>query len=964
MHFSLSSKSSFLHSPSHTHNTTQQTTTFTPLSKGASPYSSMADSSPYTKPHFPLSQFSSRIQPKPTNQGKSCSGFILKSLFLALFVIVLPLFPSQAPDFVSQTILNKFWELLHLLFIGIAVTYGLFSRRNSELDTHIEIETTHSGADGATAPSYVSKVFPASSTIFDDGGDGCENENPCGVDEKRMMMMMHCWNPQSFDGGPGVVCSNGGTVGVFDEQYKTHLPISEDSFGYSSVRCDGNGTNVVQAWNSEYYHSEPVVVVDQPNYNSGECGEVVDYKPLGLPIRSLRSVARDVDSPKYVNESDSSSGSRASGKSRDREFGDLGPCNSEKKFNDVAAGGGSASPIPWHSRNRRTERERIHGNVTCPLHFRPLSVDETKFEALSFSSYTNVYSSLDSISSDNMNFQEEEMRQQEASYVSSSEKMNFREEDVEQMKTSFVPVSEIMNFQEEDIGQMKTTFVPFSEILDFQEKDMGSRKTSYAPASENTSFQEIDLGKKIFPGSSLRNRRMATKGKYAAASFPSHFRPMSVDETEFDSLGSKSFQSVRSFPSHTRMYSSLDSISSDMDFQEEDMGQKKTSHMHTSENMNFQEEDMGHKKTSYVHVSENVNFQEEDMEQKKTSYLPASENMNFQEVDLGKKISQVSSSRNGMMESKGKSAADSHPSHFRPMSVDETQLESLSSRSFQSMGSFSSQSSLCSSLDSSLSENMNSPKEDLGEKKSSHRSSASSSPSPLAGRNGEASLQAFQARGYTNGSSLQDDIKSSLNGDLRGLNEIGGEDPPGNKESGMRALQSDSEKPVSLAKAPSRGKSVRTRASGLTSGKMRMGETSSKQTDEKVEKNTNNVESVLRKDKMRSGEPDLPLKGVSKKTLDSYCPKPEIKFSDHRKRDKLEPPKNLPKQDSDIELENSRVSSDGNRVPECVNDSDLDSEVDKKASEFIAKFKEQIRLQKMGPIEGSKEQMTIQNKIR
>ncbi|XP_027351403.1 uncharacterized protein LOC113862520 [Abrus precatorius] len=893
----------------------------------------MADSSPYTKPHFPLSEFSSRIQPKPINQGKSCSGFLLKSLFLALFVIVLPLFPSQAPDFVSQTILNKFWELLHLLFIGIAVAYGLFSRRNVELESHVE---THSSSDAS--PNYVSKMFPAS-TIF---GDGCEN--PCGFDEKRMV---HCWNPQYFEGE-----SNGGTVGVFDEQYKPQLPSSEGNFGYSSVSSDGNRTNVVQAWNSEYYQSEPVVVVAQPNYSTGECGEVVDYKPLGLPVRSLRSVAREVDSAKYTNESDSSSGSRGSSrgsdKSRGRDFGDLGHSNLENKMNPAAAGG-SASPIPWRSRNRRMERGNRHGNVTRPSHFRPLSVDEAKLEALSsrslqstsFSSQTNMYSSLDSISSDNMNFHEEEIRPKEASYVAASEKINIQE----------------------DVGQ-KTSYVPVTDNMNFQEEDMGSRKTSYVPASENTSFQEIDLGKKSFQGSSSRNRRIASKGKFAAASFPSHFRPMSVDETQFESLGSKSFQFLGSFSSHMRMYSSLDSISSDMDFQEEDMGPKKTSHMQTSENMNFQEEDMGHRKTSYVHESENVNFQEDDVEQKKTSYEPASENMDFQEVDLGKKISQVSSSRNGIMESKGKYAGVSHSSPFRTIPVDETQFESLSSRSFQSMGSFSSQSSICSSLDSVLSENVNSLKEDLGEKKSSHGSS-SSSPSPLARKNREASLQSFQARGYSIGSMFQDDLKSSLNDELRGLNEIGVEDPSGNKESRLHVLQSDSEKPARLAKAPSRGKSVRTRkASELTSGTMRIGETSSKQLDEKVEKKSNNVDLGLRKDKMKNGEPNILLKGVSKKTLDSYSPKPEIKFSNHRKGDKLEPSKNLSKQDSDIELENNRVSSDEDEVPAYVNDSELDSEVDKKASEFIAKFKAQIRLQKMGSTDRSKEQKTIGNKIR
>ncbi|KAK7295314.1 hypothetical protein RJT34_18220 [Clitoria ternatea] len=908
----------------------------------------MADSSPYTKPHFPLSNLNSRIQPKPTNQGKSCSGFIFKSLFLALFVIVLPLFPSQAPEFVSQTILNKFWELFHLLFIGIAVAYGLFGRRNSELET-THLDTHHSSSD-STSPSYVSKMF-TSSTIF---GDVCENENNTfGFDEKRMMTTTHCWNPQYFDGEHGVVFSNGGTVGVFDEQYKPQFPISDGGFGYS-VRCDyGNRTNVVQSWNSEYYHSDPVVVVAQPNFTNGECGEVVDYKPLGLPVRSLRSVARDVDCPKHTNESDSSScskgSSRSSGKSRDREFGDqLQWCGSasnlEKIINVSAGGGGPASPIPWHARSRRMEREkRLGGNVSRPSHFRPLSVDETKFEAIGsrsspsttcFSSHTGMYSSLDSVKSDNVNFQEDEMRQEEASFVAALEKNGFHEEDMGQkMTSSHVPVSEDMNFQEED---------------------MGPRKPSFVSAFENTNFQEeIDLGKKILQGSSSRTRKMTSnKGKYAAVSYPSHFRPMSVDEAQFESLSSKLFQSMGSFPSHTRMFSSMDSVSSEMDFQEEDMGQEKVSHLHTSsEYMNFHEEDLGHKKTSPLHASENVNFQE-DMGQKKTSYVSTSENMNFHEVD--------SSSGNGMMDSKGKYAADSHPSQFRPISIDEAQIESCSSRSVQSMGSFSSQSSLCSSIDSVSSEKMNSLKEDSGEKKSSHGSS-SSSPSPLARKNEEASLQAFQARGYNIASLLQDDMKHSLNDDLKGLNDIVGENAPGSKDPGMHALHTDSEKPASLTKARSRGKSVRTRrASGLTSGTMITGETSSKQTEEKVEKKASNVEPMLRKDKMRSGEPKV----VGKKTQDSYYPKPEIKFSNHHKKNKLEAFKNMSKQDSDIELENAEVSSDKDVVHGHVNDSDLDSEVDKKASEFIAKFKAQIRLQKMGSIESLKELKSIGNKIR
>ncbi|CAL0302897.1 unnamed protein product [Lupinus luteus] len=909
-------------------------------------------------------------------------------------------YPSLITELCSQQGV-QYWDLIHLIFIGIAVAYGLFSRRNVEQEI-IEIETESSVVCGNA--SYVSKMFP-DSTIFD------ENEYPCGFDEKRVM---HCLNTQYFDGG---------AVGVFDEQLETQLSISEDNLNYS-VGFDG--TNVVQAWNSENYESEPVVVVAQPCHTIGECGEAVSYKPLGLPVRSLRLVSEGVGGVKYSNESVSSSGSKgsckSSVKSRDKQFWDTGPSILERKFNDGDdTAGASASPIPWRSRSRKMRREKGYGNVTHPhpMHFRPYSVDETKFGALGsrslpsvtpFSSHVAVYSSLNSTSPDNMNFCEVEMGKEEASYVPASEKMNFQEEDLRQKNTSFVSGSKNMNFEEEDFRETKT---------------------SYVPASESIIFREVDFGKKKLQGSSSRNGKMATKRKHATASYPSHFRPISVVETQFESLTSRSFQSVDSLSLHPGMYSSFDSsIPDNVNYQEEDIEQKKTSHLHSSEKvhlrqedmgqertfyahasenvnfqeenlrqgktrnvpaseyMNFQEEDMGLKKTSYVHASENVNFQEENSGQRKTSYVPASENMSFEEEDMGQrktsyvnasenmifqeenmgqqKTSSVpafenmnfqevpSSSRNGRMENKGKCAAVSHPSHIRPTSVDEPQFQSISSHSFPYMGSFSSRTSLSSC--SSAAENMNSLKEDFGEKKSSHGSS-SSSPLPPSIKNHDPV--------YSNESLPQGDIQSNLSDDSGDFNETWGEENPrGNKKSGMHATLSDSEKPAGLPKIPSRGKSVRTiRASGLSLGKIGIGEVSRKQSDEKK---PNIVEAAsARKDQMESEEPDFLLKAASKKTPDSYCPpKPEATFINGRIGDKLEPPKNVSGEDSDIELENIQLSSDEDVLSEHVNGSGLDSEVDKKASEFIAKFKAQIRLQKMGSIDRSKGQKTIRNFVR
>ncbi|CAK8540584.1 unnamed protein product [Lathyrus sativus] len=922
----------------------------------------MADPIPIPKPHL-------QIQPKPVKKGNSCSDFIIKFLFLAIFAIVLPLFPSQAPEFLNQTILTKLWELLHLLFIGIVVAYGLFSRRNAELETNLETQPSgeSSNSNNSTTPSYVSKFFPASN-IF---GDESEIDNSCGFDENKMM---HWNNSQYFEG------NSNSTVGVFDEQYNTQkLSNSEDNFGYSVRFDDGNGTNVVQSWSSEYYYSEPVVVA-QPYYGNGECGEVVGHKPLGLPVRSLKLVEREVDGLRYVDENanDLSSGSVRSSKrldmSEDREFGDMDPGNLEKEFNDAAIGGGIASPIDWNSRFGRMEREKVYGNVNGSSQFSSISVDETKFDGLgsnslqstaSFFSHAGMYSSFDPIASDNVNFQDEEMTRKESLFVHASEMKNFQDNDVRWRKTSFVPAPEIMIFEEEEMTRKESSFVHASEMKNFQDKDVRRRKKSVVPAPENMIFEEEDteqrvqrrdLGKKISEGRSLRNRRMVTKGKHADGVYPANFRTMTVDETQFEPHNSQTGKSAGSFSPNTGIYSSIDSISSDaIDFREEDiMVQKESFPLHTSENMNSQEEVVEQKNTSYVNASENVDFRVEDLGQKKNSFVPVSEDMNFQDADLVKMISQVSS-RNETMETGGRYAAVSHPLRFRPISVDEIQLESRSSRSLQSMGSFSSHTSntsIRSSLDSVSSENMNSLQEGLGEKKSLHgssSSSSSSSPSSSARRNGETPLQPIEGHGYS--------IDSLVHGDLKGKSGIVDEDPPRYEESVMHGLHSDSDKPTSLAKVLAKGKSVRTRRiSGLTSGTKKFDEIPNKQADDdKV---------VVKKPKSR--EPDSILKGISKKTLDCHIPNHhEGIFSSHRKRDKPEPSKNVYKEDSDNKRESIQGSSDDDRVSEYVNDSGLDSEVDKKASEFIAKFKAQIRLQKTGSIERSKGQkMFGDNNVR
>lgn len=82
--------------------------------------------------------------------------FLQKALLFMVIVLVLPLFPSQAPElFTNHTIVNKFWELIYLLFIGIVISYGIFSRRNTETIPGKELSF-----ESNNPSSYVSQILP------------------------------------------------------------------------------------------------------------------------------------------------------------------------------------------------------------------------------------------------------------------------------------------------------------------------------------------------------------------------------------------------------------------------------------------------------------------------------------------------------------------------------------------------------------------------------------------------------------------------------------------------------------------------------------------------------------------------------------------------------------------------------------------------------------------------------------
>uniref|UniRef100_A0A2C9WPL7 Uncharacterized protein n=1 Tax=Manihot esculenta TaxID=3983 RepID=A0A2C9WPL7_MANES len=324
----------------------------------------MADSRSYTKLHLSPEEF--QANPSSYTRHKSYSQIL-------------------SPKFINQSILTKFWEFVHFLFIGVAVSYGLLSRRNVEVDFD-----THSNNFDDPESSYVSRIFH----VFPSFEDGYENS--CGADEKTVHLS---WNSQCYRVGDSTVSVTNGSS-VIDEQSKTGSINSENG---TEISLEQDENSVGQAWNSQYLQGESVVLVSQANYEIGELEkpeQVAGYEPLRVPVMSSKSKSRSLDSAQFSNGSESISSligsSSSSGRIVDEKhfFGDTGNSNTDEKFNGSFP---LPSEIPRRSISGRAEMKEIIGPVDGdPSHIQPLSVDETQFQSpkpQSFRSTTASFSS-------------------------------------------------------------------------------------------------------------------------------------------------------------------------------------------------------------------------------------------------------------------------------------------------------------------------------------------------------------------------------------------------------------------------------------------------------------------------------------------------------------------------------------------------------------------------------------------
>ncbi|XP_024962318.1 uncharacterized protein LOC112502599 [Cynara cardunculus var. scolymus] len=294
--------------------------------------------------------------PIPTKPPKSkfpfTHYFFSKSLIIILVLLVFSFFPSQVPEiFKKTTIVTMLWELFYLLIIGIAVCYGLFSRKMERV--HSSDELAHSDAK----ETYLSGISHISS-IFEDG-----IQTSYGFDEKGL-----------FEGSGSRLSEFGNGLGKSDEKKL-----------------------------NQYFLGESMVVINDENYVLEQLSKpktIKQNKPLCLPVRSLGSKSLDSAAGKSSNGDgcnsvvkDSSNGGNGNGNGngnrngiRNRKFRGLVPIKLEEKFKETDSDSGSGSPTPlnWRSKSMRLEKrgDLFTTEANESSDSRPLSVGDLDFEGL------------------------------------------------------------------------------------------------------------------------------------------------------------------------------------------------------------------------------------------------------------------------------------------------------------------------------------------------------------------------------------------------------------------------------------------------------------------------------------------------------------------------------------------------------------------------------------------------------
>ncbi|KAK9716332.1 hypothetical protein RND81_06G225900 [Saponaria officinalis] len=333
----------------------------------------MVDGGSYTKPQRLNSSQTAQIK---TNPRKFYKHFVFKPLIIIIFLSIIPFFPSEPPDFVSNTsILSKSWELLQLIFVGIVVSYGLFSRKNDDDDFEGENATKFDAAQ-----NYVSRLLHVTSVFDDDVDDVLDDHDDDHVKK------VQTWSSKYVRNEPMLIVAeknrvvddkNNKNIGINGEKplllpvrsLKSRVSdekvgdlIFREDYGVSRVYNRSNTSPIEKGFsnNSKKLGVDDVIELGKKNR------EELGFGMKGNHVRSNSSFSEDVKSRVGVSGEfgfvdDDMKGSRSLNRSNSY-VGSRDLARYSRKSSSVDYGGVKdeenvvlPSPIPWQSRSGRME---------------------------------------------------------------------------------------------------------------------------------------------------------------------------------------------------------------------------------------------------------------------------------------------------------------------------------------------------------------------------------------------------------------------------------------------------------------------------------------------------------------------------------------------------------------------------------------------------------------------------------
>lgn len=803
------------------------------------------------QPHFAASQRASAVK-QQQHSSKCRSNIFLKSLLVMIVLVVVPLFPSQAPDFISQSIVTQFWELFHLLFIGIVVCYGLFCKRSST-KTYAE---THSRFDSSDAyASGMSNVV----SIFDDG-----IENYCGSDEKRVIpnwdsqFLNHEGREQerfelvegersrsfSDENGAEILCGSDDkrVIPNWDSQFlhyeyrgqeRSNLDEVEKSRSCTDIgRVENtemfNDREVAQVWNSQYFLGESVVVVANGHYGVEKVSHI-DHKPLGLPVRSLRYRGNAENSESIVEDTVNSGGSSGSigYEVREEKIRGMAPVNLRRKFEEASR----PRQVSWRSRSQRRELEEVN-TVRPPSHSRPHSVGQLEFGYLKSRSFSKPVSPQTSPTSCS------------PSITSPSSSCSSENESGKMPHPDPNYAFESMSIS---TSQQTGASIGESAVLTSTVKQSSNEPSSQMNVLLRDDYEEDEKKMKMYPSSR------------EACHVPGHphSKSHSAGETEFEHQEPWSFWNrIRSqiVPnSSSPRTNSLSTVSPEM-----------------------------------------PNSRKEDLERLKNVKPPP--------IQVSQPTVRSATDASAFVASKTRRSTVGSSSEFDTLRTSEDNLKDVA---------------------------------------------------PV---NGEATHHTSKSRAFSIGSSSEIIMQESSKDKLKHVSKDFKQDYTYTQKRSVNSVVSDVKQPVPV-KILSRGKSVRTfrsRRSYIDRSKRKAN--CPKEDGDVNEVSSNHFDTMSSLKCINQAGDSKPPANSRKGSLDNSGPVPSSAFfeSEHEAKlqfvntDVMESKENSEsKWNSESVITNSHTSSDEEADFDLADDMDLGSEVDRKAGEFIAKFREQIRLQKI-----------------